>query len=133
MSPRTCLLPILLAATVCGAVAVPVALAAERFPNLSGPIVLIGILLPGLFLGVLGARVLVRDRKVAFTARVRMSERTIWLAIGLASLGSLLSAYATGIFRILGALLAGVGICITLWTFLRAVPEKPSNGSEHTG
>ena len=129
MSPRTCLLLTLLTGTICAGVALPVALAAERFPNFAGPIVLIGVLVPGLFLGLVGARVLMRDKKATFTARVRMSERTIWLAIELASSGSLLSAYATGIFRMLGALLAGVGICTTLWIFLRAVPEKSSNSS----
>ena len=133
MSLRTCVLLILLTATVCVVVAVPVALAAERFPNLIGPIVLIGVLVPGVFFGVLGARVLVRDRKAAFAARVRLSSRTICLATGLFFLGLLLSNFTTGILRILGALLAGVGACITLWTVSRAVPEKPSNGSEQPG
>ena len=124
------LLLLFVVAVICAAVAVPVALAAERFPDFAGPIVLFGILLAGLPLGVVGGRMLVGRRKTEFRSRLQASQRTFCVACGVSSLGMFLSAFGTGILGGIGAVVTAGGLCLFAWIIFRATPGGPSNTKE---
>src|SRR5919204_2156632 len=71
----------LLTLSICGAVAWPVAQIAETYPDWAGPAVLVGVLIPGLLLGLLGARWLVVNRKAEYAARLQHRKGIIWACV----------------------------------------------------
>lgn len=117
---------LLVAAVAILAVAVAVAAVAERYPEFAGPVVLAGILIPGLSFGVLGARMLVGKRRLEFAAKLRASERTICFACLMTGVGVLLSTFGSGAFAVIGVVLSACGLCMVLWLVLRAVPDQLS-------
>jgi hypothetical protein len=110
-----------LAVSVCLAVAWPVAEIADRFPDWAGPAVLVGVLVPGLLLGLLGGRWLLRNRRAGFAARLQQRQVALWACV-VAAVGTPLTASGHGIVEVLGLVVAAAGLSVALWIVLRAVP-----------
>jgi len=128
MTPFRSLIISLLTVSVCGAVAWPVAEIAERYPDWAGPAVLVGVLVPGLLLGLLGGRWLVGKRRAEFAARLQHRVVIIWACV-LAAIGSPLPAIGNGILEVLGVVVAAAGLCVALWVVLRALPENGNSNA----
>src|SRR5260370_19501533 len=123
MTPFGSLIISLLTVSVCGAVAWPVAEIAERYPDWAGPAVLVGVLIPGLLLGLLGGRLLVGKRRAEFAARLQHRQVIIWACV-VAAIGSSLPGFGNGTLEVLGVAVAAAGLCVALYAVLRAVPAN---------
>jgi hypothetical protein len=95
MPLRSTILLMLGGLVFCLAVGVVVGtLAQETFPQYAGPIVLAGILVPGIVLGVLAPRFLIgKYRRAQFAARFRESQRLFCVLCGIAVLGQCLNIF----------------------------------------
>jgi hypothetical protein len=100
-------------------------LAQDLYPNLAGPIVLVGILAIGLLLGLALHRAL-RGRREEFMARLRVSERAFCLASALSAVGCLVTSVGKGpVLEVVGMTIAGGGGLAAFWIVLRSVPPHP--------
>jgi hypothetical protein len=128
MPPRSTILVLLAGLVSCLAVGVTVGtLAQDVFPDYGGPIILVGILVPGLLLGVLAGRFLIgKDQRVQYTARLRKSEPLLCLICGFSVLGMWLSSFG-GVVAIIGFVITVSGLCVLGWMMLRAIPPRGGN------
>ena len=117
------LLPVVVA--VCLVVALPVAVLVDLFPAWVGLLVLVGVLVPGLLLGLLAARWLVGNRRAEFAARLQQRQAIFTWACAVAAIGGLpLTAFGNGAVEVVGLVIAAAGGCVAFWAVLRAVPER---------
>ena len=132
MSRRSIILLLLAGLIFCMALGAVVSfLAQDIFPNYGLPILLAGILVPGLLLGVMGGRVLVgKSRRVEYTARLQKSQRSFGIACGPTVLGLVLMNLK-GIAEIIGMVVTVGSLCVWGWVLLRAIPSRERCGEDH--
>jgi hypothetical protein len=125
MSKIRALVLLLLILAVCLVAALPVAVLVDLIPVWGGPVVLVGVLVPGLLLGLLGARWLVGNRRAEFAARLQQRQAIFTGACAVAGMALCLTAFVDNrVVDVIGFVIATTGLCVAFWVFLRAVPGE---------
>lgn len=103
-------------------------LAQEIYPGYAGPIVLAGILVLGLPLGLVAARVASRGGNEMFVARFHASGRAFYLACLATSVGSLLALSEQRVLGTIGMIVAACGVFAAGLLFVKAVTVNSQGG-----
>lgn len=130
MSKNRALLLLLLTVAACLIAALPVAVLVELLPAWAGLVVLVGVLVPGLLLSLLAARLLVRGRRAEFATRLQQRQAVFTWACATAALAGFLTTFDNRIVEVIGFMIAAAGGCVAIWVVLRAVPEPTDRNTQ---